>query len=542
MGDMAAAPMGRRNRGPIATRLRDAFVGTDKPPVALGLAVALCLLTVATFGVLLLKELRPGVAFAVLYLIVVVAVAARWGPAVNVTTIVGATIAFGYFSRWPHSNVRFAVGEVVVVFMALLTVGLTTNAVARRGWKYRVQAPEHWASLDRVSREHQIRRLRIGSLFRLGTVLILLCAMFTVSSGEHRVAQSVLLGLYAAASIWAVVMAFSADGPLVFGPQQLLAFALADVAVVFGYQLLAGDWLSLLLLGIVPLIVVPELSWRRAAVVQAISAVAFVAVFLDDAGRVAALGWPRVLFVIALYVGLCGISLVAAYVEERHFAEIAELSISRQALLGSTMTAADVLQRRVAEAIHDGALQDLMAARQEMTDLAALTPSDQLDRALANLGEAATRLREAIFELHPVVVEQLGLGAALEKLAVAVTQRSGIEIVVEVDSDEAHPVDPIVFGAVRELLSNVVRHSQAGCAVVELAVVGDAYVLDVVDDGVGLNREQAAKRLTEGHIGLASHQARIEAAGGTFAVLDADKGTHILIEVPLSQRAMKMPA
>jgi two-component system NarL family sensor kinase len=193
------------------------------------------------------------------------------------------------------------------------------------------------------------------------------------------------------------------------------------------------------------------------------------------------------------------------------------------------MTAADGLRRRVAEEIQAGPLQDVLAACQEMMELAAIAPAEQLDRALASLGEASARLRHAIFDLHPVLIDERGLGPAIEQLANAVAVQSGIEIVVEVEVASPHQIDPVVFGVVRELLSNVVRHSQAGQALVELVVTGDAYLLEVVDDGIGLG----GGSVPDGCVGLAAQRARIEATGGTFSVLESRRGTRIRVEIPL---------
>ncbi|WP_444511661.1 ATP-binding protein, partial [Pseudomonas aeruginosa] len=77
-------------------------------------------------------------------------------------------------------------------------------------------------------------------------------------------------------------------------------------------------------------------------------------------------------------------------------------------------------------------------------------------------------------------------------------------------------IDPIVFGVVRELLSNVVRHSGATTASVRLGITDEKCVLDVADDGVGVTGDTMARRLGEGHIGLASHRARVDAAGGVL--------------------------
>lgn len=83
------------------------------------------------------------------------------------------------------------------------------------------------------------------------------------------------------------------------------------------------------------------------------------------------------------------------------------------------------------------------------------------------------------------------------------------------------------------MLSNVVRHSGASQALVEVVVVGDVFCVEVVDDGVGLRPDIVLGDPVDGRVGVASHRARIEAAGGTFAVLDPPRGTHIRVEIPV---------
>lgn len=152
---------------------------------------------------------------------------------------------------------------------------------------------------------------------------------------------------------------------------------------------------------------------------------------------------------------------------------------------------------------------------------------------MTGLQSASERLRQATFELHPAVLEQVGLGPAVEQLAGFTAQRSGIEVSTDIDYPIRNEIDPIVFGVARELLSNVVRHSRAAHARVTLGVADGMCVLNVADDGVGVNGETMARRLGEGHIGLASHRARVDAAGGAFVFLEADCGTRACVQVPL---------
>jgi two-component system NarL family sensor kinase len=148
--------------------------------------------------------------------------------------------------------------------------------------------------------------------------------------------------------------------------------------------------------------------------------------------------------------------------------------------------------------------------------------------------EVIRRMREETFLLHPAVLDQVGLAEAAEKLASITESRSGIEISTAIDYSGRSSVDPMIFAVMRELTSNIERHSRATRARLDLRAVDGLCRLDVVDDGVGTPPEVLTQRLAEGHIGIASHRTRIEAAGGSMRFLDTNVGTHVRVEVPLS--------
>lgn len=354
--------------------------------------------------------------------------------------------------------------------------------------------------------------------------------------------QSVLIALYAGIALCSLVLAFAPSrawvgmGPLV-GMRRLepFAFTAIDVVALTGYQMLSTDGIyPLLIMTLLPVLVGLDVSTRRAAVVLAFTLVGFALAVVEDPVMVRAIGWPEAVFRFALYAFLCGTALVVVRIEERHARSVAGLSALREELLAQTMTASEELQRRISESIHDGPLQDVLAARQELIELELDHPDDErVDRALAGLQSASERLRQATFELHPAVLEEVGLGAAVEQLAGFTAKRSGIKVSTDIDYPIRNAIDPIVFGVVRELLSNVVHHSRATSASVMLGVTDEMCVLNVSDDGVGVNGDTMARRLGEGHIGLASHRARVDAAGGAFVFLEAPTGTHVCVEVPL---------
>ncbi|OBF54769.1 hypothetical protein A5787_04150 [Mycobacterium sp. 852002-50816_SCH5313054-b] len=388
--------------------------------------------------------------------------------------------------------------------------------------------------LNRVRRRHRLRSLRAGYAFRIGVLAIMISAVFVGNHPGAQAKQGVLIAVYALIAVSAAILVFSRVSYLVTGDALVLMLTLVDIIALVGFKMLSpGGYLPLLVMGLLPVLVAIGVSWRPSAVVLAGIFVVFAAEFLRDPATVPRIGWAQSALLVAMYAFFCGTRLVVTVVRTRYEDEIAELTTSREALLADTMTASEAQRRQISESIHDGPLQDVLAARRDIVDYLKRAPATELDRAVASLQNASARLRDVTFELHPAVLEQVGLGAAVEKLASLTADRSGITITTDIEYTGRNAVDPMIFGVARELLSNLVRHSRAAHASVTIAVVDGVCRLDVADDGIGFTGDVAARRLAEGHIGLASQRARVEAAGGTFRIVDAPVGAHVHVRLPL---------
>lgn len=392
------------------------------------------------------------------------------------------------------------------------------------------------AELHRVRGIHQLRSYRIASVVRIGVVGLMVAAMMIGTSRSEWLQQSVLIAVYAVIALCAAALAFFPFRQWVaVGALEPVAFTIIDVIALTVFQLLStGAVYPLLIMTMLPILLGLDVSSRRAALVLIFSMVGFAIAVLQDPEMLRSIGVFEAAFRFVLYGFLCATAYMAVRIADRHTRSVAGLSVLREELLAQTMTASDVLQRRISESIHDGPLQDILAVRHELVELETTLPGDErVERALAGLQVASHSLRQATFELHPAVLEQVGLAAAVHQLASDSAQRSGIQISTEIDYPNRDEIDPIVFGVVRELVSNVVQHSHARRASIKLGVTDHRCVLHVIDDGAGFNTETMARRLGEGHIGLASHRARVDAAGGVFVFLDTAVGTHICVEVPL---------
>jgi len=248
-------------------------------------------------------------------------------------------------------------------------------------------------------------------------------------------------------------------------------------------------------------------------------------------------GAGRFIAIQAGFIAWVGVACVLlSSILARRTSLVARLAESRTRLLSDALEAEQRERKTLAEALHDNAIQNLLSARHEVEEAGEEVSHPALLRADDALVETVKQLREAVFELHPYVLEEAGLEAGLRSLAQQAASRADLDLQLDLRYPERHPREQLVFSAARELLSNVVRHARAPRVAVRLADVGGELELVVEDDGQGFPPERLAERLADGHVGLASQRVRIEAAGGRLEVVSSPgDGTRVELHVPDSR-------
>ncbi len=390
--------------------------------------------------------------------------------------------------------------------------------------------------VDDIRRARELAALRIVAVARLGVAAVMIAATY-IGQRPKWPQFNWVPWCYGVLAVGAAVLLFTTVHRRVALPRLQLVLLVADVLAIFTFKVAAADgaYTPLLVLTLLPIMVLLDVDWRRAAVALAVIAATFAVEIFTDHVMLAQAGGGRAALATVVFVFLCCTVFLAVYSQNRKLDEIAELSASRQELLVDLMAASDDQQRRISEYLHDGPLQAVLMARQDVMSVLKKRPDEALERALAGLREATDQMREVTFELHPAVLAGAGLARAVQQLADANSARSGIDIGTDIDYPQSNPVDPMVFAVARELVSNVVRHSGATRASVTLRAVDGVCHLDVADDGVGMSSRDAAQRLRQGHIGLASQRARIEVAGGSLTVVPSPVGTRLEVRVPLAR-------
>jgi two-component system NarL family sensor kinase len=245
--------------------------------------------------------------------------------------------------------------------------------------------------------------------------------------------------------------------------------------------------------------------------------------------------WSSILLSLLALAGLAGGSVALSFVQRSRVEIIADLARQRRELLEELLAVERRERQTISERLHDGALQYVLVARQDIEDVRDGS-ADATDRVESALIECSGLLRDVVRELHPDVLVRMGLKSAIT----ALTERLGSRARLTVDLDAASwpdglrtEADDVLYNAAREALTNVIKHAQAQSIRIELQYREGLASLRVADDGVGISAATMARKADEGHIGMASMRARILASGGHFEVRSTSPGTELAMSIPL---------
>jgi signal transduction histidine kinase len=180
-------------------------------------------------------------------------------------------------------------------------------------------------------------------------------------------------------------------------------------------------------------------------------------------------------------------------------------------------------------------LQLSAAARDEQDPAMAVRLEEIRSTAAAVLEE----VRVLSHTVHPRVLDDLGLAAALEWLVRRTRAASGLDIEVSASDESApYPVPPsaasVLYRVAQEALTNAVRHARATKVRVALDATPQRAVLEVSDDGVGFDLDEAEKRRPG--MGLFSMRERAALVDGSVEIVSsAGAGTRVIASIPLTQ-------
>jgi signal transduction histidine kinase len=215
---------------------------------------------------------------------------------------------------------------------------------------------------------------------------------------------------------------------------------------------------------------------------------------------------------------------------ERLAAQVRSQLVEVRASRARIVAAGDAERRRIERDLHDGAQQRLVAlalqlrtAQRRLGDKSDPDVDLLLATAASELQEALTELRELARGVHPAILTEEGLAAAVESL----TSRAPTPVVVDVCEERLPaPVEATAYFVVCEALTNIAKHADAANARISASRRNGSLVVEVQDDGVGGAR-------VDGSSGLRGLIDRVEALGGRVTIdSPPGAGTRIEAEIP----------
>jgi signal transduction histidine kinase len=195
--------------------------------------------------------------------------------------------------------------------------------------------------------------------------------------------------------------------------------------------------------------------------------------------------------------------------------------------------------KRIAHLLHDEAGQLLVAVHIALDEISRDARPD-VQRRCRNtrdiLDQIERHLRDVSHELHPTVLDDLGLIPAFEFLAKGMSMRAGLRVAVEGAAGERLPpaIETALYHIVVEALTNVARHARASRATIRLERDASKVHCVVKDDGAGFDVKAVLSRRGQRGLGLAGIRERLKPLMGSVEISSAPaRGTELSIEIPL---------
>ncbi|WP_254510077.1 sensor histidine kinase [Anatilimnocola floriformis] len=218
-----------------------------------------------------------------------------------------------------------------------------------------------------------------------------------------------------------------------------------------------------------------------------------------------------------------------------------ELLLRERALLHRSLELHERDRQLLAFEIHDGVVQD-MAGAAMLLESAARQATFENPAAAANLEKGIRTLRDSVAEarrlirgLIPVVLDQAGFIASLQKLVRRFEEDHGLQVSLTTNVQLRHlapAFEMIILRIVQEALNNVSRHSGASAAKVCVEQSGQQLLLTIADDGSGFDPTQVKST----RYGLTGMKERARLIGGVTQIdSQPGRGTRVQVTLPLAE-------
>jgi PAS domain S-box-containing protein len=207
-------------------------------------------------------------------------------------------------------------------------------------------------------------------------------------------------------------------------------------------------------------------------------------------------------------------------------------TLELQKLSAQLLQVQDEERRRIARELHDDLGQQLTVIKMELANLSGVEEVSRL------ADTAASTVRNLSYLLHPPLLDETGLRAALHWYIEGIAKRSNIEISLTF-MPQAFPrlprdIETTIFRIIQESLTNVCRHASSESARVEIEKQPESVLVRVRDYGIGLRHELAGRNVSSSlGVGVTGMRERVRQFGGELTISRAEPGTRVEARIPL---------
>ena len=202
-------------------------------------------------------------------------------------------------------------------------------------------------------------------------------------------------------------------------------------------------------------------------------------------------------------------------------------------------------RQRIARDLHDTSLQNLTHLIHKVELSSLYIDQDPIKAKLelatveSGIRKIIEEIRNSIFDLRPMTVDDLGLKETIEKLLIVLNQDKRFNIKMDIDQIDREYSDSClqilfisIYRIIQECVQNSIKHSKGNEIIVKLKDYDNVYRILVKDNGIGFNIAEASKM--DKHFGLSVIKERVLFLGGKINI-DASNGTSIEIEIPKTE-------
>jgi GAF domain-containing protein len=226
--------------------------------------------------------------------------------------------------------------------------------------------------------------------------------------------------------------------------------------------------------------------------------------------------------------------------------EVASKAQQLSSLFAQTIRIQEEERARIARDLHDGIIQltsavkyEIQAAQVASGDILSPSTHQKLNAALEVLDEMEKEIRRTIYDLHPAMLDSLGLVPALRKYINRFQEISRISCDIQVMGEPTYlapSTDIAIYRLVEEALNNVATHASAELATVVIDYEPNILCITIQDDGHGFDYRQWQKNHNGKHLGLLGMQERVENLAGEMRIWsEPGQGTRLTILLPFKK-------